>query len=202
MDERNVQGMSYECLYSVYSGMMSRCYNKNHPHYDNWGGRGIKVCDQWRYDYQAFRKWALYAGYDEEKDRKYQMLERIDNDGDYCPENCKWATAHEQNLNRRYLGRKTGAYKHNWTFEGITKSAIEWCEIFGVSVPMVMYRVKTKGMKPFEALVTPVNRADNLDEITEEKVRSMRDSGMKIKEIADFFGCSKNTIERRLGKRK
>ena len=52
---------------------------------------------------------------------------------------------------------------------------------------MVMYRVKAKGMKPFEALVTPVNRADNLDEITEEKVRSMRDSGMKIKEIADFL---------------
>lgn len=200
MDERNVQGLSYERLYAVYNGMISRCHNKNNPHYNLWGGRGIKVCDQWRYDYQAFRKWALYAGYDETKERKYQTLERIDNDGDYCPENCRWASYQEQALNKR--PRKTGAYKYNWTFEGITKSAIEWCEIFGVSVPMVMYRVKAKGMKPFEALVTPVNRADNLDEITEEKVRSMRDSGMKIKEIADFFGCSKNTIERRLGKRK
>ena len=65
---------------------------------------------------------------------------------------------------------------------------------------MVMYRVKTKGMKPFEALITPVNRADDLDEITEEKIKNMKDSGMKIKEIADFFGCSKNTIERRLKK--
>ena len=200
MDERNVQGLSYERLYAVYNGMISRCHNKNNPHYNLWGGRGIKVCDQWRYDYQAFRKWALYAGYDETKERKYQTLERIDNDGDYCPENCRWASYQEQALNKR--PRKTGAYKYNWTFEGITKSAIEWCEIFGVSVPMVMYRVKAKGMKPFEALVTPVNRADNLDEITEEKVRSMRDSGMKIKKIADFFGCSKNTIERRLGKRK
>ena len=200
MDERNVQGLSYERLYAVYNGMISRCHNKNNPHYNLWGGRGIKVCDQWRYDYQAFRKCALYAGYDETKERKYQTLERIDNDGDYCPENCKWASYQEQALNKR--PRKTGAYKHNWTFEGITKSAIEWCEIFGVSVPMVMYRVKTKGMKPFEALVTPVNRADNLREITEEKVRNMKDSGMKIKEIADFFGCSKDTIERRLGKQK
>lgn len=70
MDTRNVNGMSYERLYSIYNGMISRCYNKNHRHYDLWGGRGIKVCDQWRYNYQSFRKWALYAGYDETKDRK------------------------------------------------------------------------------------------------------------------------------------
>lgn len=199
MDERNVQGLSYERLYAVYNGMISRCHNKNNPHYDLWGGRGIKVCDQWRYDYQAFRKWAIYAGYDEEKDRKYQTLERIDNNGDYCPENCRWATAHEQNLNRRYLGRKTGAYKHRWTFEGITKSALEWCEIFGVSVPMVMYRVKTKGMKPFEALITPTSR-DTAQKVTEEEIIEMQNNGMKIKEIADYFRCSKSTIKRRLGR--
>ena len=201
MDERNVQGLSYERLYAVYNGMISRCHNKNNPHYDLWGGRGIKVCDQWRYDYQEFRKWAIYAGHDEEKDRKYQTLERIDNNGDYCPENCRWATAHEQNLNRRYLGRKTGAYKHKWTFEGITKSATEWCDIFGVSVQMVMYRVQVKGMNPFEALITPTSR-DTAQKVTEEEIVKMRNNGMKIKEIADFFGCSKNTIERRLGKRK
>lgn len=197
MDERNVQGLSYERLYAVYNGMISRCHNKNHPHYDLWGGRGIKVCDQWRYDYQAFRKWALYAGYDETKERKYQTLERIDNDGDYCPENCRWASYQEQALNKR--PRKTGAYKHNWTFEGITKSAAEWCDIFGVSVQMVMYRVQVKGMNPFEALITPTSR-DTAQKATEEEIIEMQNNGMKIKEIADYFGCSKSTIKRRLGK--
>ena len=197
MDERNVQGLSYERLYAVYNGMISRCHNKNNPHYNLWGGRGIKVCDQWRYDYQAFRKWALYAGYDETKERKYQTLERIDNDGDYCPENCRWASYQEQALNKR--PRKIGAYKHNWTFEGITKSATEWCDIFGVSVQMVMYRVQVKGMNPFEALITPTSR-DVAQKVTEEEIIEMQNNGMKIKEIADYFGCSKSTIKRRLGK--
>ena len=200
MDTRNVQGMSHERLYQIYNGMISRCYNKNHPHYDLWGGRGIRVCDQWRYNYQAFRKWAIYAGYDEEKDRKEQSLDRIDNNGDYCPENCRWATMREQANNKRPKIKGDG-YKYNWTFEGITKSAVEWCKIFGVSVPMVMYRVQKKGMKPFEALITPVTRGENANDITQKQVKELRDSGMKIKEIADQLGCSKTTVGRRLGKK-
>ncbi len=201
MDERNVQGLSHERLYAVYNGMLSRCYNKNHPHYELWGGRGIKVCEQWRYDYQAFRKWAIYAGYEECKSRKYQSLDRIDNDGDYCPENCRWATMKEQNLNRRKLGRKSGiGYKYNWTFEGITKSAEEWCKIFNVSVPMVMYRINTKKMSPFEALITPIRRGKNVNEITKEQILELKARGMTQKQISDFLGCSLNTVRRRLNK--
>lgn len=199
-DKRNVLGLSHERLYAVYNGMIQRCYNKKHPHYENWGGRGITVCDEWLCDYQSFRKWALESGYDDKKDRKYQSLDRINNNGNYCPENCRWATAKEQNNNQRE--RKTGVgYKYNWTFEGVTKSAEDWCEIFNVSVPMVMYRVNKKGMKPFVALITPVSRGKNLNEITKEQIIELKEKGMTQKQIADMLGCSLKTVGRRLGKK-
>lgn len=197
MDTRNVRGLSHERLYQVYNGMIARCYNKNHPHYDTWGGRGIGVCDEWRYDYQKFRKWALDMGYDDKKDRKLQTIERIDNNGNYCPENCKWATQKEQVHNRRSKEKSVG-YKYNWTFEGVTKSAEDWCQIFNVSMSMVMYRINKKNMKPFDALIEPVTRGKNCLNVSKEQVLELKERGMTHKQIADFLGCSKKTIERRL----
>lgn len=200
MDTRNVNGLSHERLYKVYSGMISRCYNKKHPHYNNWGGRGIRVYDEWRYNYQKFRNWAIYSGYDETKSRKEQMLDRINNDGNYCPENCRWTTAREQNLNRRFPGKNCKGYKYNWTFEGVTKSMVEWCSIFNVSVPMIYYRVNEKNMSPFLALITPVKRGDNVNEISNEKVIALKDKGMTNKQISEMLDCSVTTVRRRLGK--
>lgn len=90
----------------------------------------------------------------------------------------------------------------NWTFEGITKSAEDWCKIFNVSVPMVMYRVKTKKMKPFEALITPVTRGKNAHDITKEQVIELRERGMTYKQISDFLNCSVSLVRSRLGKKK
>lgn len=199
--KRNAAGCSHERLYAVYNGMLARCYNKKHHGYKNWGGRGIAVCDEWKYDYQAFKRWAIYAGYDENKDRKYQTLDRIDNDGNYCPKNCRWATQREQNKNQR-TSKPYGRCRLFWTFDGITKSAEEWCDIFNVGKPMVMYRVNVKGMEPFEALTLPVTRGKNALNITVEQVLELRERGMTIKQIASFFGCSKHAIEDRLYKTK
>ena len=83
-------------LYSRWKGMKARCYNKNAVQYKDWGGRGIKVCDEWLNDFMAFYNWSINNGFD-----KSLALDRIDNNKNYEPSNCRFITQAENNRNQR-----------------------------------------------------------------------------------------------------
>lgn len=87
-------------LYMVWASMRSRCFTVSNKNYENYGGRGITVCKEWD-DFSVFREWALANGY-----KQGLSIDRIDNDGNYEPSNCRWATPHEQRINQRPRKRR------------------------------------------------------------------------------------------------
>lgn len=82
-------------LYSIWVNMKTRCYNKNNPSYKHYGERGIKICNEWLDNFESFFEWANNNGYEDNL-----TIDRVDYNGDYCPENCRWVTVKEQARNK------------------------------------------------------------------------------------------------------
>ena len=87
--------LSHSGLWNVFYGMKKRCLNPLSHGYENYGGRGIKVCDEWLSDFMNFRAWSLCHGF-----ANNLTIDRIDVDGNYSPDNCRWITVAEQNRNK------------------------------------------------------------------------------------------------------
>lgn len=111
-------------LYHTWSGIKQRCLNPNANSYDNYGGRGIKICQEWL-DFNNFRKWAEENGYNPNAPAQECTLDRIDSNGNYCPENCRFASRKEQDNNKRSCVWVTDD-------NGETHNLTQWGEILGI----------------------------------------------------------------------
>lgn len=116
-------------LYEIWYGIKRRCEDQNRKAYKDYGGRGITVCPEWRNRFETFRDWALASGYQDDL-----TIDRIDNDGNYEPGNCRWATMKEQQNNRRN--------NRSLTMNGETHTESEWARITGIKVATISARLK------------------------------------------------------------
>lgn len=121
-------GMYGTRLYSIWKNMINRCYYSRYVDFDRYGGRGIKVCTEWRENPQSFYDWAISNGYSDDL-----SIDRIDVNGDYCPENCRWATAKEQGNNR--------SNNRVLTFKGKTQTVSQWAKELKISESTIRTRL-------------------------------------------------------------
>ena len=125
----------------IYSNMLNRCLNPNEKCYLSYGGRGISVCDEWLGNFIGFYQWALSSGY-----KEGLSIDRIDVNGNYEPNNCRWVTMKQQENNK--------SNNHYLKFDGKTHTLSEWAEIVHISYGCLKSRIRN-GWSIESALTTP-----------------------------------------------
>lgn len=139
---KRTHGESHTTLHNIWCGINNRC-DPTHAHSKGYGRRGIKICEEW-YSYESFAEWARKSGYEEGL-----TIERIDVNGDYCPENCMWIPHKKQARNRRTT---------SWVeYRGRTMSLAEACEIAKMDYKLVWHRINVIGWTFEQAISTPKN---------------------------------------------
>ena len=130
-------------LYECWRHMRYRCENPSNQAYGDYGARGIKVCSEW-HDFALFRKWAISSGYDDKK-----TIDRIDVNGNYTPENCRWTDSKTQMNNRR----NTPHYE----FDGVSLTISEWAQKTGIARNTILNRLR-RGWGFEQAITEPVQK--------------------------------------------
>ena len=132
-------------LYKVWVSMIRRCTNPKDCNYERYGKRGITVCEEWK-DYSAFRNWAINTGYEENHSRAECSLDRIDNNGNYEPSNCRWTNSKIQGNNTRtntIIG-----------YKGVSKTLSEWADFYKIPYDLFVNRY-IKGWTIEEIITIP-----------------------------------------------
>lgn len=137
-------GQTGSRLYYVWEAMRQRCTNQYNRWYDDYGGRGIAVCEEW-HDFANFMQWAERTGYQEGL-----SIDRIDVNEGYNPVNCRWVTMHEQNRNKRN--------NINITYHGVTRCLVDWAATFGINMKTLRDRIFRYHWDIECAFTTPVQK--------------------------------------------
>ncbi len=134
-----IHGLSHTRLDNIYRTMKARCYKETSVKYHMYGKRGIKMCEEWLNDKTKFFEWANNNGY-----REDLTIDRIDNNGDYTPQNCRWATIHEQANNTR-----TNVYV---AYHGKRCTMAELCRELGINYKRFHQKYRKEGYSLQEAI--------------------------------------------------
>ena len=142
-------------LYNTWCAMKVRCYNQDSEKFNRYGGRGITVCEEWKNSFQAFYEWAMSHGYSDEL-----TIDRIDNDGNYEPSNCRWITNKEQQNNRS--NNKLISYN------GKTLNISQWAELTNIPASVLYCRIYKYGWDFEKAINTPLRHKKKNGEKTKK----------------------------------
>lgn len=167
----SVRGQA-ERLYKIWTDIKKRCNNPNSWAYRWYGGKGVRVCAEWEKDYAAFRRWALENGYDPQAEKGQCTIERIDVNGDYCPENCKWIPFKDQAHNKTNTVR--------YSYKGKSMCLAEWAQESGMPLSCLTDRIYNRKMTIEEALTKPMKRSN--------KVKGEKNNGTSIQESKKVAG--------------
>ena len=146
-------------LYHIWICMKDRCYNPKNKKYKDYGGRGIIICDEWINDFEAFANWAYDNGYIENVSRGECTIDRIDVNGNYCQQNCRWVNQKVQSNNKRN--------NHYITYNGETHTVTEWNNILGYKKGVLSRRIFS-GWSIEDAFTKPVKSNSKKGDVVNE----------------------------------
>lgn len=190
-DSKNSKSKQHgERLYNIWTKMKGRCFNKNNDSYEKYGGRGITVFGEWVNDFTLFYEWSINNGYGDDL-----TIDRINNDGNYEPSNCRWATRTTQNRNKRN--------NHYIEINGVVKLARDWEKEYGLTDRLIYSRIG-KGYSGEDLIKDKIEQTINVDTDNRlvfsvndiHNILRMFDEGKNNKQIADIYGVATSTIRR------